>query len=161
MNNKSDAEIINPSSRITLKDQVKNYLFNLIKRNRFKVDEKLPTMRELATQLNVSKRTVENAILELDRLGMVYRRVGRGTFVKEQNPSRSHLLANPGTVLVAVPNLVNPHFSSFISEVEQGLFQSGNRVMTASMLLLETEQKKYIRMMEEENFDGIIALAAT
>ena len=67
MNEHKDRIIIDHDGRMTLKDQVKNYLLTRIKKDHLKVDEKLPTERELAQLLNVSKRTVENAMRELVR----------------------------------------------------------------------------------------------
>ena len=44
--------------------------------------EMLPSVRQLATQLNVSAITTKRAYSELERAGLVYTISGKGTFVK-------------------------------------------------------------------------------
>jgi GntR family transcriptional regulator len=44
-------------------------------------DEPLPAARQLAAELRVNPNTVSHAYRELERLGFVYVRRGRGTFV--------------------------------------------------------------------------------
>lgn len=47
----------------------------------YAIGDQLPTERELAERYNVSRKTVQHALGELSRLGLVERRVGSGTFV--------------------------------------------------------------------------------
>jgi len=44
---------------------------------------KLPTVRELAVQARVNRNTAARAIQNLEAMGLVYTRVGRGTFVAD------------------------------------------------------------------------------
>ncbi len=52
-----------------------------IERGELSVEEKLPSERELALRLGVSRTTVVNAYRELESRGLVRGQVGRGTFV--------------------------------------------------------------------------------
>lgn len=45
--------------------------------------EQLPSIRELSVTLGVNPNTVQKAVLELDRLGVVVSSPGRGVFVAE------------------------------------------------------------------------------
>lgn len=45
--------------------------------------EQLPSIRELSVTLGVNPNTVQKAVLELDRLGVVISSPGRGVFVAE------------------------------------------------------------------------------
>lgn len=45
------------------------------------IDEPLPSVRQLSTELRVNPNTVQQAYRELERDGIVYVRRGRGTFV--------------------------------------------------------------------------------
>ena len=49
----------------------------------------LPNEDEIALQYGMSRGTVRKAIAELQRMGLIRKEQGRGTFVNEQKPSLS------------------------------------------------------------------------
>lgn len=63
--------------------QVKNYIMDRIKSEEFAVGAKIPTERELAQKLGISRNTVSAAYKELLLEGVLEARQGRGTFVKQ------------------------------------------------------------------------------
>lgn len=63
--------------------QLKETLVNEIASGRYPVNERLPSERELSDQYQVSRMTARQALLDLAREGLVYTRVGKGTFVAE------------------------------------------------------------------------------
>lgn len=48
------------------------------------VNDKLPSVREMAMKLKVNPNTLQRAYQELERLGIVYTQRGMGTFVGER-----------------------------------------------------------------------------
>jgi DNA-binding transcriptional MocR family regulator len=56
-----------------------------IKAGRLKPGQRLPTQRELATQLGVTLTTVTRAYAEADRRGLVQGEVGRGTYARSRD----------------------------------------------------------------------------
>ncbi|MGW6926514.1 GntR family transcriptional regulator [Streptomyces sp. NPDC054950] len=71
------AEDLQPYQRITqdVKDQVRL--------GRLKGNDKLPSTRELAERYGVAPGTVQRALSELRKEGVVYSHQGRGSFVRE------------------------------------------------------------------------------
>ncbi|OQD51860.1 hypothetical protein BM536_037635 [Streptomyces phaeoluteigriseus] len=71
------AEDLQPYQRIVrdVKDQ--------IRLGRLKVNDKLPSTRELADHYGVAPGTVQRALAELRTEGVVYSHQGRGSFVRE------------------------------------------------------------------------------
>ena len=65
-------------------EQIKEKFRELILKGVLKADEKLPSVRELATQLTISPNTIGRAYRELERDGYVYSVTGRGTFVSAE-----------------------------------------------------------------------------
>ncbi len=67
----------------TIRDTVAQRVHELISSGKLGEDGRLPTERELATQLSVSRTTVRQVLDRLEHEGAVYRRRGRrgGTFV--------------------------------------------------------------------------------
>ena len=63
--------------------QVKNRLSYLIASGEYEAGDRLPTVRALAVDLDISYNTVNRAYMDLEREGYISTRKGRGTFVAE------------------------------------------------------------------------------
>lgn len=63
--------------------QIKDGLIAAIRSGQFEPHQRLPSERELSEQYNVSRMTVRQALLSLVRDGVIYTRVGKGTFVAD------------------------------------------------------------------------------
>ncbi len=68
-------------SHIPLYQQIKAYLRQAILSGSLAPDTRLPASRQLARDLGVNRITVETAYSELEADGLIYSRVGSGTFV--------------------------------------------------------------------------------
>ena len=74
-----------------LYQQVKDNLRRMMLTGLLPPDEKLPSVRALATQLSINPNTIQRAYTQLEAEGYVYTVSGRGTFVsegQEQNRQR-------------------------------------------------------------------------
>lgn len=63
--------------------QLKDSLAAEITSGRYRPHRRLPSERELALRFKVSRMTVRQALLELAHEGLIYTRVGKGTFAAE------------------------------------------------------------------------------
>lgn len=72
----------NETPRITKADQVRAHLTDMIDAG-LAAHDRLPTERELADDLGVSRLTVRRALDRLEQTGAIYRVQGAGTFVSE------------------------------------------------------------------------------
>ena len=68
-----------------LYEQHKESIRKMVISNAFLADEKLPSVREMASQLAVNPNAIERAYQELEQDGYVYRRKDEGTFVAKEN----------------------------------------------------------------------------
>lgn len=68
-----------------LYEQIKESIRKMVISNAFLADEKLPSVREKASQLAVNPNAIERAYQELEQDGYVYRRKDEGTFVAKEN----------------------------------------------------------------------------
>lgn len=66
-----------------LADAIAEQLEQMILEGSLQTGQRLPSERELATQLDVSRPTVRDAIQQLEIRGLLERRQGRGTWVKK------------------------------------------------------------------------------
>ena len=73
-------------SAIPLYQQIESYLRQGILSGSLAADTRLPASRQLAHDLGVNRLTVENAYAELETDGLIYSRMGSGTYVLPPNP---------------------------------------------------------------------------
>lgn len=64
-----------------LYQQVKDSLRRMMLTGLLEPDEKLPSVRSLATQLTINPNTIQRAYAELEAEGYIYSVAGRGSFV--------------------------------------------------------------------------------
>ena len=74
-------------------EQIKDGLRRLIISNSLSANEKLPSVRELASRLAINPNTIQKAYRDLESDGYVYSVAGKGTFVAEHQES-SHARAD-------------------------------------------------------------------
>lgn len=76
-------DTLSKNASVPLYLQVKNMLEAEIRDGKYGIDQRLPSERELCERFGVSRMTARQAIKELERDGLVFSRVGKGTFVSE------------------------------------------------------------------------------
>jgi GntR family transcriptional regulator len=71
------------SSGVHVYKQIINYIYAAIGNGELKVNDKLPTIKELAEQLKVNPNTVAKAYRELELKGVIAGKRGNGSFVSK------------------------------------------------------------------------------
>ncbi|MDI3548622.1 MAG: GntR family transcriptional regulator, N-acetylglucosamine utilization regulator [Halanaerobiales bacterium] len=74
---------LNEASRLPLYVQLKELMKEKIEKGEWKINDKIPSERDLEKDYDVSRMTVRKAIIELVNEGILTRKQGKGTFVKE------------------------------------------------------------------------------
>lgn len=70
-------------------EQLKDDLRSRIVRNLIEPDEKLPSVRDMATSLSINPNTIQRAYRDLENEGYVYTVAGKGTFASTAQLSSS------------------------------------------------------------------------
>lgn len=80
---------LDPSAREPLSEQLRSTLAARIASGRLEPGERMPTVRDLAAELEIAPNTVAKAYRDLASAGMIAGRGRRGTFVSERllNPA--------------------------------------------------------------------------
>jgi GntR family transcriptional regulator/MocR family aminotransferase len=78
--------LLDRQSALPLYQQIEEHLRQGILSGSLAADTRLPASRQLARDLGVNRITVENAYSELEADGLVFSRVGSGTYVLPANP---------------------------------------------------------------------------
>lgn len=77
--------IISNSSKEPIYEQIYAQIKKLILSGELQEGQSLPSMRQLAKDLEISVITTKRAYEELEKNGFIYSIVGKGSFISEQN----------------------------------------------------------------------------
>lgn len=99
---------IDENSGIPVWIQVRRRLVYLIISGHYTSGEQLPTVRELAVQLDINYNTVNKVYQDLERDGFIVTKRGKGTFVTEQDAMT--LLDIDNKIELLADNLVREAF---------------------------------------------------
>jgi DNA-binding transcriptional regulator YhcF (GntR family) len=78
---------LDPSAREPLSEQLRSALAARIASGRLAPGERMPTVRELAAELEIAPNTVAKAYRDLASAGLIAGRGRRGTYVSERFPA--------------------------------------------------------------------------
>lgn len=65
-------------------EQIKDGLRRLVVSGAVRTDEKLPSVRELATSLSINPNTIQKAYRELEQEGYIYTIAGKGSYAAQR-----------------------------------------------------------------------------
>jgi GntR family transcriptional regulator len=84
-----DMKKVNPNSPMPLYYQIKESILSMIDEGIFEEGDLIPPERELCEKFDVSRMTVNKAIMTLVNEGVLYRQQGKGTYVSGQKIKQS------------------------------------------------------------------------
>jgi len=94
--------IIDPRSRTPIFEQIKEQIINLINIGELRPDDKLPSIRQLASDLELNVNTVKRAFQELESERVTYSLPGKGVFVSENAVANQIVLENAEAELTRI-----------------------------------------------------------
>ena len=139
---------------LPLHKQIHQDLVNNIQVGNLKVGDKLKTQYELVKKYDVSLITVKRALSDLINEGILFARVGKGTFVARR-PSNidysKHL-----TIAYILKDLDNPYYHSMVSSVESNLSENKCNMMLYSSDNQRDREEQKIRYFIDIGVSGLI-----
>ena len=141
----------------TLKEQVRDHLFTMIRERRILPGGRFPAQRELARSLNVSPKIAEVVYNEMEAEHLVVRRVGRGTFLAAGAEDFPQIRNASQNIFLLLPTLRNHHFAECAANTELALlpYCKSLRVITSEA---SPRISDVIRILIREGVAGIIAM---
>lgn len=101
----ADALFVDDESAIPVYAQLSEQVLGALARGDLQTGEQLPSVRDVAAALGINANTVNHAYAELESIGAVETRRGRGTFVA----GRRRLPPAPGLVELAEAFVARAH----------------------------------------------------
>ena len=96
-NNRNVKGVFSPIKTTKIPDEVYKQIVSLISRGEIRPSEKLPSEREISTELGVSRQSVREALYRAETMGLIEVRQGEGSFVRS---SVSNNLKAPLEVII-------------------------------------------------------------
>ncbi len=97
---------LNPRRRESIYLQIVSQIKHLVSSGRLKIGEQLPTVRQLAAELNLNPNTVARAYNQLVQEGVIAAQQGRGTYVYQMPPSSESRKSRRERVIAEVEELL-------------------------------------------------------
>ncbi len=151
------------AKRIPLYSQIREYVLDQIKQQRWKPNDLLPSENEFSQQFGVSRITVKNALSFLIEEGLIFRVQGKGTFVSpsplgEPLVYRSETQSNKTKPLVAylMPRLDNIYTAKLLNGMEKELARNGYRLLFCRTNDSQEQEKKILKEVIQLGVKGII-----
>lgn len=120
--------------------QLLMHLVRLVETGELKPGNKLPSERELAERLGVSRITARQAIETMLERGLVYREQGRGTFVAE--PKLRGLRG----------------FTSFSEDMRQRGMKPSSRILVQEVVTVDETTQNLLRLTPREKYVHLLRL---
>lgn len=105
-----EAYTLDPGRNIPIYQQIVDVILAEIKSGRLKAGERLPVVRELSKQLSTASGTVKRAYDELERMQVIEKIQGKGTFVRRE-PTKSRKERSLAAIDALLDELTQMEFS--------------------------------------------------
>lgn len=79
--------ILDYKAKVPFYEQIQNQVIRFIALELLSPNDQLPAVRALASDLGINPNTVQKAYQELERLGYIYSRMGKGSFISPKQDS--------------------------------------------------------------------------
>ncbi|MFQ5863910.1 MAG: substrate-binding domain-containing protein, partial [bacterium] len=123
------------------------------------VGDQIDSQQELARRYGVSLITVKKALTELIKEGVLYSRVGKGTYVARKSPKFD--ISKHRTIGLVLMDLKSPFFSLIVHSVEKKAFEKGyNLLLSNSSQRMEKEESQ-INHFRHIGVSGLIIASMT
>ncbi|OGV50120.1 MAG: hypothetical protein A2017_03435 [Lentisphaerae bacterium GWF2_44_16] len=99
--------------------QFKKDILEILKKGKYKTGDKIPSENEFCESADVSIRTVRRALLELEKDGIIFRRQGRGSFLRTLETKKENAIKGTICVLFSdIEFITRPSFSTILKGME-------------------------------------------
>lgn len=119
-----------------------------------KYGEKLPTEQEIGEIFSVSRHTVRQSILELEKQGYIYREKSKGAFVEKLGKDRKN--NNSKMIIVITTYLSEYIFPFLIKGIEEVLSKNGYDILLLSTNNDKEKEREQLKKLLEYDVVGAI-----
>jgi len=150
---------IDPTSSDPYYMQLEEILIERIKAGDFKSQNRLPTVNELSKIYKVAHLTVRRAIQNLAERGFIYKRRGKGIFVREDISSLSLASKKKRVILILLPSLMDPEGADILTGLKKGALNGEGKNIQLDIRSYKWNsklQKSYLTKFISGDYGGLL-----
>lgn len=147
-----------PDRSTSKHELLRDYLLGELKSGRLLPGQALPTELDLSRRLRISRNTIRQAFGELEQNGLIRRVRGKGTFVKDSQPSKTKGLRVFALVL---PELRGGYYPSIIRTFEEEADKLNYQVMNCNSGNDIRKQADIVLQLIDKQVAGVAMVPAT
>lgn len=147
--------IIDINDPTPLYEQVERDINRKIDSGILNVGEQIGSHQKLAKEYNVSLITIKKALSNLTRDGILFTRVGKGTYVSERK-SQNLELNKHKTIGLVLRDLNHPYFSLIVRSIEERAYELGYTLLLSSSSGNIEKEESQINHFRKLGVDGLI-----
>lgn len=145
---------INLQDSTPLYVQIIRDIKNKIENGDLRVGEKLKSHKQLADEYDVSVITIKGALSQLIDEGILFSRVGKGTFVAKDSVQGG--ITNHASIALVLQDLENPFFSLIAQKVEETAYEKKYNLLLSSSSSQIKKEEGQINHFKELGVKGMI-----
>ncbi len=145
---------IDPKNPTPLYQQVQQDIKDRISRGDLRVGDQIQSQQELSQYYGVSLITIKKAVNELISEGVLYSRVGKGTYVASASVPLE--LVRHKAIGLVLSDLKSPLFSLIVQSVEKHAAETGYSLLLSNSSGQESKEEEQIRRFRQMGVSGLI-----
>ena len=143
--------------------QVKEYILKELREMQLESGDRIPSENVFCDKSNVSIRTVRRALTELEKDGVIVRRQGLGSFLKDiEAGSKAEPQGTVGIMFSDMSYIAHPVFSELLQEIEKDVLEKGYsfHLYSTGNRLAVADKRPLAQVVPLDKVVGLIATSA-
>lgn len=148
-------DLINFNDPTPLYEQIERVIKRKIKMGELKPGDPIGSQNDLSKEFKVSIITVKKALSNLANEGVLFTRVGKGTYVSELQQGKMDI-ARHKTIGLVLRDIKHPFFSMVVHGIEERAYELGYNILLSSSSNKIEKEEIQINRFRELGVDGLI-----
>ncbi|MHB1688358.1 MAG: LacI family DNA-binding transcriptional regulator [Ignavibacteriaceae bacterium] len=146
---------INFNDPAPLYEQIERAIKRKIKMGEFQPGDPVGSQNDLSKEFKVSIITVKKALSDLVNEGILFTRVGKGTYVSDQ-PQRKLDISQHKAIGLVLRDIKHPFFAMVVHGIEERAYELGYNILLSSSSNKIEKEENQINHFRELGVDGLI-----
>jgi DNA-binding LacI/PurR family transcriptional regulator len=139
---------------LALYEQIVNDIKSRINKGQLNIGDQIGSQSQLSKEYNVSLITVKKALSNLINEGILFSRVGKGTYVARK--AKAVDISKHKSIGLVLRDLKHPFFSMIVHSVEEKAYQVGYNILLSNSSGRIDKEESQISHFEEIGVSGLI-----